>query len=238
MTRKLTQLAVATAVACGAAGAAQADSPGVYFRVDTGYSWAMDAKIKDKAFTPAAPFICADPGCTAPGQLNHVGSSWIAGAGVGYRFTDILRSDLTFGWRGGYKLSGFDGQPASYSANITTYNLMLNGYVDVPLGISWFKPYAGGGLGAARNNFTQIYATGPLGTTLLPARNTTDFAWQLSIGVGFQLSKSLILDVGYRYMDSGKIESGSGATVGAVAVPYNGATGNLTSNELQVGLRF
>jgi len=74
--------------------------------------------------------------------------------------------------------------------------------------------------------------------TTLPGHTTNEFAWQLSIGAGFQLTKSLILDVGYRYLVSGKIESSSGVTAGALVVPYNGATGKLVTNELQVGLRF
>ena len=233
---RLIQLAVAGALAAGS-GLAQAQSSNLYFRVDTGYSWAQDAQLKDKTFA-TTPFICADPACAGPAALDNISSSWIAGLGIGYRLHELFRTDLTFGWRGGYKLAAFDGRPFLYNADVSTYNLLLNGYVDVPVGVSWFKPYVGGGLGMARNQIKDISASGAAGVTTLPGHTVNDFAWQLSIGVGFQLNKSLILDVGYRYLDSGKIESSSGLTAGALVVPYNGATGKLVTNELQVGLRF
>ncbi|MGH8618802.1 MAG: outer membrane protein [Burkholderiales bacterium] len=234
LTRFAGQCAVGVMLAA-AAGLAQAQT---YFRVDTGYAWGADAKAMDKSFA-TTPFICADPACTAPYRLDEVGSSWIAGLGVGYRWHDVFRTDVTFGWRGGFKLSDFDGRPFLYNSEISSYTLMLNGYIDVPLGgPSWFKPYVGAGVGASRNEIKEISAYGAAGVTGLPGHSNMDVAWQVSVGAGFQLNKSLILDVGYRYLDAGKFESGSGITTGALVVPYNGATGKLVTNELQVGLRF
>jgi opacity protein-like surface antigen len=234
---RLMQLAVASTLAAGSGVAQAQSSSNLYFRVDTGYSWAQSAQLKDKNFA-TTPFICADPACAGPASLDNVGSSWIAGLGIGYRLHELFRTDFTVGWRGGYKLNNFDGRPFLYDAEISSYNALVNGYVDIPVGVSWFKPYVGGGLGMARNQINDISATGAAGVTTLPGHTTNEFAWQLSIGAGFQLTKGLILDVGYRYLDSGKIESSSGVTAGALVVPYNGATGKLVTNELQVGLRF
>jgi opacity protein-like surface antigen len=230
--------------------AAEAQSPGLYWRVDTGYAWAADAGLKDKNPSSAATgsYICGAPifvtACNnPPGELNNVGEAWIAGLGVGYRFTRRLRADVTASYRSGFELDDTDQAPSSYTASITSYNVMLNGYVDFPVE-KWrsFVPYVGAGVGYASNKIDDISNPNlppiPPGNSTIPGGTWGGVAWQLSAGVGIVLTRRLILDVGYRYLDSGKIETKPGNVTGFFAMPYDGATGKLRSHELQVGLRF
>ena len=92
----------AFAVLCLCTGQASAQSKGWYWRVDTGYSFAADAALKDK--NPGDPnggnYICGGSlflgACGAPpGELNDIGEAWIAGVGVGYRFSPRFRADVT-----------------------------------------------------------------------------------------------------------------------------------------------
>jgi opacity protein-like surface antigen len=214
--------------------------------VDTGYAWAADAQLKDKN-SSSFGYICGAPiatGClNPPGQLNDIGQSWIAGAGVGYRFTQRLRADVTFSYRGGFELDDSDQAPSSYAADITSYNAMLNGYVDFPLE-RWPRvvPYIGAGIGYANNKTDDITNWNlpplPPGVSTLPGGSSSNLAWQISVGASIALTPKITLDVGYRYLDSGKIETNAGNVTGFWAQPYDGATGYLHTHELQVGLRF
>ena len=40
-------------------------------------------------------------------------------------------------------------------------------------------------------------------------QDDTVFAWQLGVGVGYELTKAMSLDVGYRYLGSSDFEYGS-----------------------------
>ncbi len=245
MTARRLVFAICMAVAFSA-GNAQAQSQGVYWRVDTGYAWAADAELKDKN-SSSFGYICGASifaGCfNPPGELSDIGESWIAGVGVGYRFTPRLRADVTFSYRSGFELDDSDKAPSSYSANITSYNAMVNGYVDFPLE-RWPRvvPYIGAGVGYANNKIGDITNWNlpplPPGVSTLRGGSSSNLAWQFSVGASIALTPKITLDVAYRYLDSGKIETNAGNVTGFFAQPYDGATGYLRSQELQVGLRF
>lgn len=62
------------------------------------------------------------------------------GAGIGYRFNDMLRGDVTFD--GAFD---FDVGPV-LGSSIDAYSLMANLYYDIPLAFM-VQPYIGGGIG-------------------------------------------------------------------------------------------
>jgi opacity protein-like surface antigen len=230
------------------AGAADAQPGNWYWRLDTGYAWGLDADIKDKdpGNFVTGSYICGGGliGCNAPpGTLNNIGEAWIVGGGIGYRFTPVSRADVTFGYRSGFKLDDADTTPSTFTADITSFNLILNGYVDFPNArMGSAVPYVGAGIGYARNKIGDItnYNLPPLppGVSTLPGGTKSGVAWQISAGFGIALARGNVLDLGYRYLDSGKIETGSGNVTGFFAGPYTGFTGKLRSHELQLGVRF
>ena len=80
--------------------------------------------------------------------------------GVGYRFSDSFRSDVTVGYGtyGGVKqtlrLPGVSSATLDADGRISLLTAMLNGYVDVPIrngsgALSRWSPYLGGGIGYA-----------------------------------------------------------------------------------------
>jgi opacity protein-like surface antigen len=222
-----------------AAGAVQAQ---LYYRVDTGYSKSLNADFKDQ--DPDLPQICADAPCTTPGTLEKaVGSSVILSAGVGRRFNPNMRADVTLGYRGGYKLDDTEKSvlTSHFKADAKSLALMANVYRDFPLA-AW-TPYAGAGLGVALNKIGTISLSledGSGSTGTAPGGTKTGLAFALMAGAGIRLGR-LTLDVGYRFIDLGKIESGAGDIIidGVVLTPpYAGVTGKLRAHELTVGLRF
>lgn len=234
MQAPLIRFAFAAAVAL----AAQAAQAQLYLRADLGYSKAADAGIRDKNFAVDG-LICAPPACAASGELNHVGKSPVFSAGLGWRINPSVRTDLTVAYRGGYQLEDSDAF-SDFKADITSTNLMLAGYYDMSLGPT--RPYVGAGVGWAQNKIGTVTNTGAGFSTESPGGTWSGLAWSLMAGLGIPLGSRLTLDVAYRYINLGKIESQSGAlTCAPAACPgatYSGLTGNLRAHELMVGFRF
>lgn len=233
----LGKLAVAASMAL-AASVAQAQ---LYGRVDLGFSSALDAGIKDKNFA-ADGFICADPSCNSGMELNNVGESSVLSAGLGWRFSRNFRADLTIGYRGGHALDDSDRFPSDFKADITSTSVMLGAYWDFLTGGA--VPYFGVGIGWAQNKIDEIVNTGgALGTFAfrLPGGTWSGMAWSMMAGVGIPLGGSVALDLGYRFIDLGEIESDSGPITCppfACTGSYSGLSGKLRAHELMIGLRF
>jgi len=179
--------------------------------------------------------------------LGEVG----AGCGSGSRG---LRAEVMLGFRG---KRDFEGEPHNFMVtnvypvdpvyeepvesdpmhtSLKTYTLMLNVYKDLGQ-FGRFVPYVGAGIGAAYHQLDNIYFTGnPNLTNQIHGNNDLAFAWSLMAGVGIQLSDRAILDVGYRYIDTGSISSQRSDTAFNVnpAVKFD----DLTAHEIKVGLRY
>lgn len=212
----------------------------LYGRVDVGFSSAQDAGIGDKNFA-ADGFICADPGCNSGMELDNVGESGVLSAGVGWRFNRNFRADLTIGYRGGYALHDSDRFPSNFKADITSTSVMLGAYWDFAR--SGATPYFGAAVGWAQNEIDDIVNTGgALGTAaiFLPGGTWSGRAWSLMAGVGIPLGGNVTLDLGYRFIDLGEIESDSGpiSCTFPCSSTYSGLSGKLRAHEFMLGLRF
>jgi opacity protein-like surface antigen len=213
-----------------------------YVRIDGGYSWATDAGIHDKDFSSDG-FICVDTGCTDGGELNKLGESGVYSVGFGWRFNSSFRVDLSGAYRGAYGLKDSDQAPSDFRADVKSTSVMLAGYYDMRLGLT--RPYVGAGVGWARNKIGTITNSGgalvPISTER-PGGTWSGTAWSVMLGVGIPLWSRLTLDIGYRYIDLGKIESQSGdvtcAPTPCPGATYSGLTGRLRAHEVMGGLRF
>ena len=228
--RKAIRTAAFACLALAGAAAAQSAQAQVYWRMEVGWSQPNEADFKDNDWNNAGN-ICRDPLCSGPGTVNNINGSLILGAGVGYRSTSGLRGDVTFAYRPSYALHEFVGD-ATYSANIQSTTLMVNGYYDFTAG--GVRPYLGAGIGWARNDtdkLTQNFGLGFSNTFNGATKDNAAFA--LMAGVGVPLP-GWTLDIGYRYIDMGKFGTGPGAAFGI----SSGHTGKLTAHELTLGARF
>jgi opacity protein-like surface antigen len=109
----------------------------------------------------------------------------------------------------------------------------------------WFSPYLRAGIGLAHIETDRLRTqpggafagAGPFST---PGATATKFAWTLGAGVDLRLADRVTLDVGYRYMDLGKLNYDSGTLTGP---GFSEPVGRVTGAELQVhtftmGLRY
>ena len=229
MIRTFQAAAILILAACGLAAAAPAQAQ-MYWRIDVGWSQPDDAEFKDNDFYNSGN-IWGDPTGTQPGTLNNVDGSLIVGAGVGYRFASSLRGDVTLTYRGFYDLNESTFE-ARYNASVTSTALMVNGYYDFSAG--GVRPYIGAGIGWARNETSDLHQNFGLGfINTFSGATRDDTAYALMAGVGIPYS-GWTLDIGLRYVDLGKFETGAKAAFGITG----GQTGKLTAQEITFGFRF
>ena len=71
-------------------------------------------------------------------------------------------------------------------------------------------PYVGAGVGVAYNETDDVSFTGnPALVNRIEGDDRWSLAWSLMAGVGWQVTERATLDIGYRYIDMGKAESGT-----------------------------
>lgn len=133
----------------------------------------------------AAPYLSASAGAGMPGCWEEVGwnshfeTGLALNGAIGYTF-GAKRVELSVG----YQKSGYVEFPAH---DATIMSCMGNGYYDFDAG-SGVVPYVTGGAGVVtvERSFLQ--------------EGSTDFAWQVGAGLSVNVTKSLKLDLGYRYL--------------------------------------
>jgi opacity protein-like surface antigen len=147
-----------------------------------------------------------------------------AGAAVGYKFPFGLRAEGELGYL--YVPLERDGR-VEVDGSVKSYLLMANAYYDVKLPfLGPFRPYVGGGLGAARvNNDHQVFIETssvaqfgipgpvfPIGVKIDVDEWRTAFAYQARGGLLWEVNALFDLSLGYRYVhiDGGHVEHAIG----------------------------
>ena len=221
--------------------------PGWYLRGDIG----VGANQTGKHSIATSPSSATAAGVT--GYNDDLGTSVFGGVGVGYAVSSWLRFDGTVEYRGGGSLSsvdyygpnaanGFNTGKDFYRASVSSVIGLANAYVDLG---TWYclTPYIGGGVGVAYNRiagFTdQGYSVpngGPSGAYFKDG-NTTNFAWALMAGVAYDVTANVKLDLGYRYLNYGKVTTGS--SVPQFGPPtYTYSQKDLASHDFRLGVRW
>lgn len=191
---------------------------GYYVRGDLGYAWGRMSGAEN-----TSPF--ANPTNT------KLGNGFVGGVGAGYKST-WFRTDLTLDYTGSLKFEGTQIAPGDTSAKVSAVSALLNGYLDLG---TWYRmtPYMGAGVGA-----TQVHVSGftaPAGRPGAGANGGSNtrynFAYALMAGVGYSMTRNLMIDAGYRYMNFGDALSPSDAF-------GNMTLKNLAAHEVRVGIRW
>ena len=85
--------------------------------------------------------------------------------------------------------------------------LFVNVYYDINTGTK-FTPYVGAGMGAG---FIRTKGTDDMNGGVFRAntgsKTVTNFAWNIGLGLGYEITKNVALDIGYRFADLGKVQT-------------------------------
>lgn len=195
---------------------------GWYLRGDVGYVFESESSGDYGFFNP-------DPLALGIDEIVHYDefkteSTASFGAGVGYRFTDHVRGDVTVDYfkadlRGssecaylvevGYFLNPVDND-CRYddTSKVSVWTTMANAYIDIAK-YGRFTPYVGAGLGFSHVKYDRQRNEIVCGSSgSCPAENyvgyhegesTWRFASSLMAGASIDLTERLKLDAGYRY---------------------------------------
>ena len=119
------------------------------------------------------------------------------------------------------------GPVLSPTGDTTAFFGAVNAYIDANIG--GFRPFAGAGLGLANVSFNDHGAGG----AVLMDDDDTAMLWQVSGGVGYDLTQNLTLEGMVRYQSVMDVELTSTAAGGSL----NSST-DLDATSAQVGLRY
>jgi opacity protein-like surface antigen len=155
---------------------------------------ALMASTAGAAYATEGWYGRADVGYTVDGEIEFGGAAydfeddWTQHLGLGYAFQNGFRFEGELA----HRYNDFGENEGLTDGNVHAWSGMLNGYYDFNRGGS-VQPYIGLGVGAARLN---VSAAGGFGSF---QGQDTVLAYQGMVGVAFDLTEQLALDVGYRY---------------------------------------
>lgn len=189
------------------------------------YAWLSSAMLATAGACPAAAgwYVGAQAGASFLQDAENSGSGaditsttkdgYSVSGITGYRFGNGLRVDAEVG----YSRQGFDslqiradgglgaafgvgslnGLTLKTTGHVSALRLLGNLWYDLDLG-GPVKPYAGGGVGAARIAATNVAVSG---VTIVNGSDTV-FAFQLGAGLGYEILPAAILSLDYRYFQA------------------------------------
>lgn len=226
---------------------------GWYLRGDIGYSFSTAARGPFNYRTFAAG-VYTDNTFATGSFANELSF----GVGFGYRFNDLLRTDVTaenfnLRFNGTRNIAlpcpGGIGTSCAVAdrSEMNAWSVMVNGYVDVGT-IAKFTPYVGAGVGMTYANWgtaTSTYTSAGPGAiapfTLTHAGiDSWRFTYAAMAGVAYDLNKNLKVDLGYKYRNvaGGDIFGFDTLTAAGGAVGAEARGPGFHQHEIRLGLRY
>lgn len=185
---------------------ASAKSAGDSFYVKGSLGYGVGQKIKAK-------------GSDGDKGTSKNGKGLLGNIGAGMSFANGFRSDAEL-----YVDDGIGIKKGGVTLKYKTLGLFLNGYYDFK-NSSPLTPYVMAGLGWANTKFSVDVGNT---TTVENKKSKNTLAYQAGVGVSYAVSKTVALDVGYRYIDKrikeksmGSKFSLSGIHAGLVGVRFS-----------------
>ncbi|WP_158811475.1 outer membrane protein [Beijerinckia sp. L45] len=185
-------------------------------------------------------------------EQHNLDDSGFIDLGVGYKFNNYFRADVTGEYRTGAHFSaiesynqGFFNTPQdgsrlndTYNGSIRTIAGLVNGYVDLG---TWYclTPYIGAGVGVANVKVSSIVDQGQTGGFgYSQSKSQTNFAWALMTGVAFNVTPSTKIELGYRYLNMGNVSSNAIVCQDQGTCPNEVQHYKLASQDIKLGVRY
>ncbi|MBP9792213.1 MAG: porin family protein [Rickettsiales bacterium] len=159
----------------------------------------------------------------------------VYGVGFGYQYNPDFRGDVTVTYRSNFKYSGHNATQDKETQKIQSTAFMLNAYYDI-LNYQGFTPYVMAGAGSAYNKagkFTQQ------GIASVKSASKNQLAWQVGVGAQHEITKSIAADLGYKYVNLGKVTTATEYVSATGTHGFgNAVTGKLRSHEVLLGIAY
>ncbi len=177
-------------------------------------------------------------------------ASPFGGIGVGYKFNNWIRADLTGEYRSRANFHGFDRYvdptlPDGFGSNVITASKsewvgLANLYVDLG---TWygFTPFVGAGVGFAHNTVhNYLDLNNQTGTVAFAREQSRDnLAWAVHAGVAYAINPNVSVEFAYRYLHLGEARSGDLITYAGFNGVYNPTTfRDVESHDFKFGIRY
>lgn len=178
---------------------------------------------------------------------NEFDSAPFVGLGIGYEHSDRFRFDLTGEYRGRASFQGLDYNNATAPIQTNEYRgfksewlFLASAYWDIAT-FRGITPYVGAGVGVAEISLDNFQDANQVAAGLHWADDGSEwnFAWALHAGLAFDVTNSLTLDVGYRYVSLGDGVTGNFTSYDpTVTSPGPLTIKDIDSHDVMVGLRW
>lgn len=152
---------------------------------------------------------------------TDLGTAPMEGAKLGFRVNPNVAIDVAYNHRGNFSSDRTFPitRRLSVGEEFIFSGIKTDSYlVDLTLNptVCWcgFTPYVSGGIGLSRNTIGGLEDRELFTSTLrqnsdidVPGKTVTSFAWQVGVGVDYLVCKKLHFNLGYRFVDIGKLET-------------------------------
>lgn len=220
-----------------------------YQPVEVGSGWYLRG---DVAYLPQKSFKNGDftfpPTITNNKSFSESEDAVFGSIGFGYHFNDYLRADLNLGYLPGNQVNlSYDNTadvtsptlPTLGSASVKNYAFtgMLNGYVDLGTYVG-VTPYLGAGIGLIRSThkLSATYVDDNVPANSFTVRdNKTQYslAYTLNAGLAYQVSKNVVVDLGYQYFSAPDAEYVTAESLTSYPVRKG-----ISNHQVKLGLRY
>ena len=181
-------------------------------------------------------------------ENSDLSSALTSGISVGRYFTNNLRGEFSLEYKNNQKLSTTDAPIpfGSYKGRFSSVSSFLTGFYDfhaVDIFDKSITPFVLGGIGYAINETGKIKILGygmPAETlTLMDSDFEENIAWKVGAGASVNITKNLIFDMQYEFVDLGSVKAGdffrAGEMIGPMEIPMKF---DYRTHDFNVGLRY
>ena len=188
---------------------------------------------------------------------KEFGSGVFGGGGVGFQWNSWLRFDATAEYRAKSKFKAIGSYtefcPGGrcfdvYDGNHSAIVVLANAYIDLG---TWMclTPFIGGGVGFAQHRVSALTDVGFIsnGTTGFGYGQNdfteTKFAWALHAGVAYNVNNNFKMELAYRYLNMGNVNTGvidcaaAGCSTGAGPRAFY-TFREMDSHDIKFGMRW
>ncbi len=195
-----------------------AEDGGFYMAVRGGGGWVVaDESVSNNSTTSST-------------ESDWDDGAWSLGAAVGYNWMDQLpiRTELEYMYHAGFKYDYADAN-ATLQDEITIHTLMVNVFWDI-YNESAFTPYLTAGVGAA-------FIEEDLDSSIddVSDKSSTNVAFNVGGGVGWEFTEDWTLDLMYRYKYFG---DGDKVTLTSAGNSIEYEAKDLSMHEVTLGVRY